>query len=90
MNTIWNFIFRKLPIIKQLDGHKTTIGAGMTVLAGLLELFSKLAVMYPEAMWLTDGAATLEAVVVQINHILTSVGMGFMTVGLIDKKVKSE
>ena len=89
MLRIWNFVFRQLPIVKRLDGHKTTIGAGMTVLAAVFELLSKLAVMYPEALWLTDGAATLSAGIAQINVFLTSIGMGFMTVGLIDKKVKS-
>lgn len=88
MSGIWDFVFRRLPIVKSLDGHKTTIGAFLTVLSALLDLFSKLAVMYPEAMWLTDGAAALSHLVTQINQVLVSVGMGFMTVGLIDKKVK--
>lgn len=89
MLAIWNFIFRRLPVVRLLDGKKTTIGAALTIAAGVMDILAKLAVMFPDKAWISDLAGALNMGLVDINEVLKGLGLGFMAVGLADKAAKT-
>lgn len=88
MKTLWNFVFRKLPIVSWLDGHKTTLGNAMVVLSALSSLLVQLSSSFPQVSWLIELAGATEQTLVQINEWLVLIGLPTLAIGVMDKKVK--
>lgn len=74
---IFNFIFRKVPILNWLDGHKTTISRIAAVVSATL-----LAV----AMYFPEYAPITDQVMLAVSTLLSLVGI---EIGKIDKEIKT-
>lgn len=87
---IWEFIFRKLPIVKALDGHKTKISALLLVFTYVFKLVMDLAGLFPEYVWLGELGVTLSNLNIQLIDTLTAIGWGGLAFGIADKEVKKD
>lgn len=90
MGTLINFIFSKTPIFKVLDGKKTVIGAVFVIAAAALQALESLAALFPEYAWLADAAKATKDGLEGIAKALESVGLGFLTLGVVHKGVKAK
>lgn len=87
-----NWIFRKTPIGKLIDGYKTEIGFSLMALRTLLGVVLTLAT---EASGLFPGVEALPKIIDALLNLqgvfgqaLETVGAGFFTVGVYDDKIK--
>lgn len=87
---VWEFIFRKLPIIKQLDGQKTKISALLIVFTYAVAAVTKIAALFPQYIWLADLHVTLVNLQAQVLDALNTIGWGTLVVGLADKAIKAK
>jgi hypothetical protein len=90
MGKLINFIFSRTPIFKVLDGKKTLIGAGFVIAAAVLETLEKLAALFPQHSWIADAARSTKETLALIASSLESVGLGFLTLGVVHKGVKAK
>lgn len=87
---IWEFIFRQLPIVKALDGHKTKVSALLLVFTYVFQLATQLSAMFPQTLWLAELHVSLNNLNVQLIDLLTSIGWGGLALGLADKEIKKD
>ncbi len=90
MKAFWNFIFRRIPIVKQLDGHKTRISTALTMLGLLLELINLVPVIFPQMQMIFDITSSTAQFLQQIDGWLLTVGITGLPIGLFDKYVKKK
>lgn len=86
---VWEFVFRKLPIVKQLDGQKTKISALLIVFTYAVMAVTKIAPLFPQYLWLADLHVTLVNLQSQILDALNAIGWGTLVIGLADKEIKA-
>lgn len=90
MSKIWAFIFRKIPIVKQLDGYKTYIGALFLFLAYASAFLGEALTQFPElSPYIVPLKLGFEALDKLLPH-LDTLGWIVTPVGLVDKVVKSD
>lgn len=90
MNRIIMYIFSKTSFGKFLDGKKTVIGAVLIILSQALQALEQIAPLFPEAVWLKDTAAGLSEGLKALEKALETVGIGFLTFGVMHKNAKGK
>lgn len=90
MNKIWAFIFRRIPVIKHLDGYKTYIGILFLFCAYGEAFLGEVIGAFPNTtMYLLPVQAVLKSINATAPH-LDTLGWIVTPVGLVDKVVKSD
>ena len=90
MNRILMYLFSKTSFGKIIDGKKTVIGAVLVIVVAALEALEKLSPMFPQAGWLQSAAEGISGALKGAQPILESLGIGFLTVGVVHKGVKAK
>jgi hypothetical protein len=90
MNRILMYLFSKTSFGKVIDGKKTVIGAVLVIVVAALEALEKLAPMFPQYPVLKDAAEGISGSLKGVQPILESLGVGFLTVGVVHKGVKAK
>ena len=90
MNKLILYIFSKTPVGKMLDGKKTVIGAVLVILAASMETLEKLAPLFPEASWVGEAAKSVGDVLKAVEPLVESLGLGFLTAGVLHKGAKAK
>lgn len=86
MNKIWTFIFRKLPVVKQLDGYKTYIGVLFLFCAYAVSFLAEVASVIPAV---APYALVVKTAFDAVAPHLATLGWIITPVGLVDKVVKA-
>ncbi|NBT57463.1 hypothetical protein EBT16_01650 [bacterium] len=90
MNKLILYIFSKTSFGKLLDGKKTVIGAVFVILAAALQALEQIAPMFPTVPWLQSAAVGLSGLLKGVEPILETLGVGFLSVGVLHKSVKAK
>lgn len=90
MNRILMYLFSKTSFGKLIDGKKTVIGAVLVIVVAALEALEKIAPMFPQALWIQSASQGIVAALKSLQPILESLGVGFLTVGVLHKGVKAK
>ena len=90
MNSILMYLFSKTSIGKLLDGKKTVIGAILIIVLSALQALEQLAPMFPNQPWLKDSTAAILGGLKAIEPFLDTIGLSFLTVGVLHKGVKAK
>jgi hypothetical protein len=84
------YLFSKTSIGKLLDGKKTIIGAILIIILSALQALEQLAPMFPNQPWLRDSTAAILGGLRAIEPFLDTIGLSFLTVGVLHKGVKAK
>lgn len=90
MNRILMYLFSKTSFGKILDGKKTIIGAVLVIVVAALEALEKLAPMFPQYPVLKSAAEAIVGALKAAEPFLETLGVGFLTVGVLHKGVKAK
>jgi hypothetical protein len=90
MNRILVYIFSKTSFGKFIDGKKTVIGAVLVIVAAALQALEQIAPMFPQYPWIADATKGLREAVKASEPILETLGLGFLTVGVLHKGAKAK
>lgn len=90
MSRLIRWIFSQTKIGQYLDGKKTIIGAVLVLASAILQALLTIAPMFPEQPWIAVFATELEKVLVQVQPLLSDLGIGLIGVGLAHKAVKNQ
>lgn len=90
MNRILVYIFSKTSFGKFLDGKKTVIGALLIIVAAALQALEQIAPMFPQYPWIKDATAGLRQAVSAAEPVLETLGLGFLTIGVLHKGAKAK
>jgi len=90
MNRILVYLFSKTSFGKFVDGKKTVIGALLIIVAAALQALEQIAPMFPQYPWLADASRGLRDAIKAAEPILETLGLGFLTVGVLHKGAKAK
>lgn len=90
MNRILVYLFSKTSFGKFIDGKKTVIGALLIIVAAGLQALEQIAPMFPQYPWLADASRGLREAIKAAEPILETLGLGFLTVGVLHKGAKAK
>lgn len=90
MNRILVYLFSQTSFGKFIDGKKTVIGALLVIVAAALQALEQISPMFPQYPWLADATKGLREAVKASEPILETLGLGFLTVGVLHKGVKAK
>lgn len=90
MNRILVYIFSKTSIGRFVDGKKTVIGALLIIVAAGLQALEQIAPMFPQYPWIADTSRGLREAIKSSEPILETLGLGFLTIGVLHKGAKAK
>lgn len=90
MNRILVYIFSKTSFGKFIDGKKTVIGALLVIVAAALQALEQIAPMFPQYPWIKDASKALSEAVKASEPVLETLGLGFLTIGVLHKGAKAK
>jgi hypothetical protein len=90
MNRILVYLFSKTSFGRFVDGKKTVIGALLIIVAAALQALEQIAPMFPQYPWLADASRGLRDAIKAAEPILETLGLGFLTVGVLHKGAKAK
>lgn len=88
--TLWETIFRKLPVLKQIDGYKRLISAVLILVAAVSWCLTNLAPLFPDLAWLAPASKSVKELLDTIAQLAAYIGVPGYVVGVIDAKVKAK
>ena len=90
MNRILMYLFSKTAFGKMVDGKKTVIGAILIIVVNAIEALDEIAPMFPQYPWLKDVTKGILEGLRLAEPILQSLGLSFLTIGVLHKGVKAK
>jgi hypothetical protein len=90
MNAILMYLFSKTRIGKLVDGKKTVIGAVLVIVVAALHALEQLAPMFPNAPWIGELSRGILEALRNIEPLLETLGLSFLTVGVLHKGAKAK
>ena len=90
MNRILVYLFSQTSFGRFVDGKKTVIGALLIIVAAGLQALEQIAPMFPQYPWLADASKGLKDAIKAAEPILETLGLGFLTVGVLHKGAKAK
>ena len=90
MNRILVYLFSKTSFGRFVDGKKTVIGALLIIVAAALQALEQIAPIFPQYPWPADASRGLRDAIKAAEPILETLGLGFLTVGVLHKGAKAK
>ena len=90
MNRILVYLFSQTSFGRFVDGKKTVIGALLIIVAAGLQALEQIAPMFPQYTWIADASRGLREAIKAAEPILETLGLGFLTVGVLHKGAKAK
>lgn len=88
MKTILNFIFQRLPIVRELDGYKTLLAAIFIALSALSTALVDIVPLFPGYEFLGQAQASVAQALELMSKLFGYLGEGFAYGGLLGKWAK--